>query len=172
MDDAEQGVLGTPASRFQPVNREFWDDTEIVGLARGARGSQDPWRVNNTFDDGYALALDLTDVLFTDQVHRSIVRKALRSLSAAYKEAAAAGRRFACGYADALPYIKSERNELEADYQSARRNGDSSTLRHTRDEFDEVITRLENGERVRSCGCCSAKAPTHDHRRAGTTSAG
>ena len=148
MADADAGILGTPASRFQPVNREFWDDTEIVDLARGARGSQDPWRINDTFDDGYSLALDLTDVLFTDQAHRSIVRKALRSMSAAHKEATAAGRSFTCGYGDALSYIRSERQELEADYQSARKSGDTSTLRNARDEFDEVITRLENGERV------------------------
>ena len=109
MADADAGILGTPASRFQPVNREFWDDTEIVDLARGARGSQDPWRINDTFDDGYSLALDLTDVLFTDQAHRSIVRKALRSMSAAHKEATAAGRSFTCGYGDALSYIRSER---------------------------------------------------------------
>ena len=148
MADADAGILGTPASRFQPVNREFWDDTEIVDLAHGARGSQDPWRINETFDEGYALALDLTDVLFTDQAHRSIVRKALRSMSAAYKEATAAGRTFVCGYGDALSYIRSERDELEADYISARKTGDTSALRHARDEFDEVITRLENGERV------------------------
>jgi hypothetical protein len=148
MDDADSGILGTPASRFQPVNREFWDDTEIVDLARGARGSQDPWRINDTFDDGYSLALDLTDVLFTDPTHRSIVRKALRSMSAAHKEATADGHAFTCGYGDALTYIRIERDELEADYQSARKTGDTSTLRHARDEFDEVITRLENGERV------------------------
>jgi hypothetical protein len=147
--DADAGILGTPASRFQPVNREFWDDTEIVDLARGARGSQDPWRINDTFDDGYSLALDLTDVLFTDQAHRSIVRKALRSMSAAHKEATATGHTFACGYGDVLSYISSEREELETDYQNARKTGsDTSALRHTIDEFDEVITRLENGERV------------------------
>ena len=79
-----------------------------------------------------------------------------------------AGRSFVCGYGDALSYIRSEREELEADYQSARTKGDTSTLRHARDEFDEVITRLENGERVpflrllpRSCRTCSpvARAP-------------
>ena len=173
MTDADQGILGTPASRFQPVNREFWDDTEIIDLARGARGSQDPWRINDTFDDGYSLALDLTDVLFTDQAHRSIVRKALRSLSAAHKEATAAGRNFVCGYGDVLSHIRSEREELEADYQSARRAGDTSTLRHARDEFDEVITRLENGERMPFLRLLLGKGTDHAvHRTPAHTSAG
>ena len=169
MADADAGILGTPASRFQPVNREFWDDTEIVDLARGARGSQDPWRINDTFDDGYSLALDLTDVLFTDQAHRSIVRKALRSMSAAHKEATAAGRTFACGYGDVLSYIRSEREELETDYQNARKTGsDTSALRHaigTSSTRSSPAWRTGNG--CRSCGCCWARAPTSDPRTAG-----
>ena len=161
MVDADAGILGTPASRFQPVNREFWDDTEIVDLARGARGSQDPWRINDTFDDGYNLALDLTDVLFTDQAHRSIVRKALRSMSAAHKEATAAGHTFACGYGDALSYIRAERDELEADYQNAREDRVTPApcgTPATSSTRSSPAWRTANG--CRSCGCCWARAPT------------
>ena len=88
-------------------------------------------------------------------------------MSAAHKEATAAGRSFACGYGDALSYIRSEREELEADYQSARKTGDTSTLRHARDEFDEVITRLENGERVPFLRLLLGKGtdPQSTHRR-------
>ena len=147
--DADAGILGTPASRFQPVNRPFWDDTEIVDLARGARGSQDPWRITATFDDGYALALDLTDVLFTDAAHRSIVRKALRSMAAEHKEATAAGRGYRCGYGDVAGHVTAERTELAADHRAAREKGsDTSSLRQSLEHYDEVITRLEGGERV------------------------
>jgi hypothetical protein len=147
--DADAGILGTPASRFQPVNRQFWDDTEIVDLARGARGSQDPWRITDTFDDGYALALDLTDVLFTDAAHRSIVRKALRALAAEHKQAASAGRGYRCGYGDVADPVAVERGELAADYRAAREKGsDTSAVRRSLEQHDEVITRLEGGERV------------------------
>ena len=146
MDDADAGVLGTPASRFQPINRQFWDETEIVDLARGARGSQDPWRITRTFHDGYNLALDLTDVVFTEDAHRRIVRKGLRLMFAAYKQATADGQPFVCGYGDVLTYIQTERDELETDYLNTRKAGaDTSSLRQARDEFDEVITRFENG---------------------------
>lgn len=147
--DADAGILGTSASRFQPVNRQFWDDTEIVDLARGARGSQDPWRITLTFDDGYALALDLTDVLFTDAAHRSIVRKALRTMAAEHKEATTAGRGYRCGYGDVAGHVTAERDELAADHRAAREKGsDTSTLRQSLEHYDEVITRLEGGERV------------------------
>lgn len=147
MLDADAGVLGTPASRFQPVNRPFWDDTAVVDLARGARGSQDPWRITRTFTDGYNLALSLTDVLWTDDAHRRIVRKGLRLMLAAHKSATAGGEPFPCGFGDVLSYIRLEREELETDYRNARQSGgDTSTLRQSRDEFDEVCTRLENGE--------------------------
>jgi len=146
MADADAGILGTPASRFQPVNRRFWDDTDIIDLARGARGSQDPWRITGTFHDGYHLALNITDVLFTEDAHRRIVRKGLRLMQAAYKEAAAAGEQFTCGYGDVAGYIATERQELDDDYLATRRAGHgTSDLRHARDEYEEVCTRLENG---------------------------
>ena len=146
MTDFDAGILGTPGSRFQPVHRQLWDETEIVDLARGARGSQDPWRINDTFDDGYSLALDLTDVIFTEDAHRRIVRKGLRLMFAAHKEAAADNRAFPCGYADVLTYIQAERDELETDYTNTRQTGSGTTaLRQRRDEFDEVITRFDNG---------------------------
>lgn len=170
--DADAGLLGTPASRFQPVNRAFWDDTEIVDLARGARGSQDPWRITATFDDGYALALDLTDVLFTDAAHRSIVRKALRSMAAEHKEATAAGRGYRCGYGDVAGHVTAERTELAADHRAARERGsDTSALRQALEHHDEVSTRLEGGERVPFLRLLLAKgsdpppATTAGHRR-------
>ena len=74
MDAADAGALGVPGSPFQPMNDRFWRETEIVDLARGARGSQDPWRITRTFNDGYNPALNITDVVFTEDIHRRIVR--------------------------------------------------------------------------------------------------
>ena len=56
---------------------------------------------------------------------------------------------FACGYGDALPYIRVRTaKNWKRTTRAPAASGDTSTLRHARDEFDEVITRLENGERV------------------------
>lgn len=54
--DAEAGLLGTPQSRFQPVNREFWDETEVVDLLKGQAGVLDPWVVARDVPSGRLLA--------------------------------------------------------------------------------------------------------------------
>ena len=160
MADADAGILGTPASRFQPVNREFWDDTEIVDLARGARGSQDPWRINDTFDDGYSLALDLTDVLFTDQAHRSIVRKALRSMSAAYKEATAAGRRSPAGTEMRCPTSDPNAKSWRRTTRAPARRGTPAPCGMPGTNSTRSSPAWKTGSGCRSCGCCWARAPT------------
>ena len=149
MDEADAGTLGTPGSRFQPVLRRFWDDTVIVDLARGPRGSRDPWLITRTFSEGYDLALQLTDVLFTDPHHQRIVKKGLRGLHRDHKAAEQAGRPFPVGYGDVVDYVRTERAELEADLDTARANGQSAIAgRAELDTIDEVCTRLENGEEV------------------------
>ena len=169
---ADAGTLGTPACKFQPVNRQFWDDTEIVDLARGARGSQDPWRIDENFDDAYSLALDLTDILFTDSGHRSIVRKALRTMTTAHKAATAAGREYHCGFGDVVTHVITERDEMAADYANARKTGaDTSGLRQSLEDHDEIITRLDGGERVPFLRLLLGKGTdprpqvTHQHKR-------
>ncbi|MFJ8944115.1 ATP-binding protein [Streptomyces sp. NPDC102395] len=54
--DAESGVLGTPASRFQPVNPEFWAETEVVDLLKGQAGVLDPWVIARDVPAGRLLA--------------------------------------------------------------------------------------------------------------------
>ena len=147
MDEADEGTLGTPGSRFQPINRQFWDDTEIFDLARGARGIRDPWRITRTFTEGYNLALDLIDALFFDDAHRRIVKKGLRALLNARKAALARGEEFMVGFGDVVDYIAAERDELATDLAAARKsNVDTSQIRASLDVVDEVCTRLENGE--------------------------
>ncbi|MFE9257594.1 ATP-binding protein [Streptomyces sp. NPDC006879] len=54
--DAETGVLGTAHSRFQPVNPEFWAETEVVDLLKGRAGVLDPWVVARDVPSGRLLA--------------------------------------------------------------------------------------------------------------------
>lgn len=55
-DEADRGLLGTPGSRFQPVNRPFWDDTDVIDLQRAHEGAVDPWVVARTVAEGDLLA--------------------------------------------------------------------------------------------------------------------
>ncbi|WP_347956150.1 ATP-binding protein [Gordonia aichiensis] len=65
-EDARRGVLGTPHSRFQPINRDFWADTKIVSLTYGDNGSMDPWLLTGDFEDGMQLARRQVEHLFAD----------------------------------------------------------------------------------------------------------
>lgn len=147
MNEADEGTLGTPGSGFQPVNPQFWEDTEIFDLARGARGIRDPWRITKTFTEGYNLALDLIDALFFDDAHRRIVKKGLRALLNARKATLARGEDFPVGFGDVVDHIRTEREELATDLAAAKNNNvDTSRIRESLDVVDEVCTRLENGE--------------------------
>ena len=147
MAEADAGTLGTPGSRFQPVNQQLWDETAIHDLARGPRGSQDPWRITETFEAGYSLAETLIDVLFATDAHRAIARRALRALYRDHQAAAAAGRPFRCGLADLTGYIEHDLTQLRSDMDTARdRGGDISRARELIDLQEEVLARFVTGE--------------------------
>lgn len=149
MEEADAGTLGAAGSRFQPVQKQFWDETVIIDLARGPRGSRCPWLITKTFAEGYDLALQLTDILFTNPDHQRIVKKGLRGLHNAHKDAEQAGRPFVAGFGDVVDYIRAERAEVQADLTAARSTGQNgSSARAELDLIDEVCTRLENGEEV------------------------
>lgn len=148
MREADEGVLGTPGSRFRPIDQQFWDDTEIIDLARGARGIRDPWLVTETFAEGYNLALSLVDMLFSEQAHKQIVKRGLRRLHDAHETATAAGVTMSVGFGDVVTYVEEELAVIDEDLAKVRRKGSDSTsaLRAERDTIDEVVTRLRNGE--------------------------
>lgn len=54
--DAETGILGTGKSSFQPVNPEFWAETEVVDLLKGQAGVLDPWVIARDVPSGRLLA--------------------------------------------------------------------------------------------------------------------
>ncbi len=148
MDEADEGLLGTPQSQFQPIDQEYWDNSEIIDLARGARGARDPWVITKTFNEGYNLALTLVDMLFAETTHKQIVKKGLRRLHDAHKTAAAAGQVMSVGFGDVVAYIEDELAVIVEDLEKVKRRGSESTsaLRAEREDLEEVITRLHNGE--------------------------
>jgi len=82
--DAEAGILGTEESQFQPVNPEFWAETTIVSLARGAAGQLDAWSLTDSYAEADELARGQVEVLFTDKDDRTIVEQALAAMKEAY----------------------------------------------------------------------------------------
>lgn len=65
-EEANRGTLGTPDSQFQPINRDYWDNTRIVSLTFGASGSMDPWILTGDYESGEQLARRQIEHLFAD----------------------------------------------------------------------------------------------------------
>ncbi|MFE6779046.1 ATP-binding protein [Streptomyces sp. NPDC057702] len=70
--DADAGILGTPQSRFQPVNKEFWDDTEVVDLLKGQAGVLDPWVIARDVPAGRLLAESMLRGFLGDEDYQRV----------------------------------------------------------------------------------------------------
>lgn len=142
MDELSAGTLGTPGSAFQPIHRQFWDDTDIIDLATGARGLMDPWHLAETFEDGYRLAQQVIDVIFGEPGHRTVAKSALRELREQHRQDP--DRRY--GLADILEPLRHLKDETAQDLSNAKAaNQPFSGLRAELAAVDEVIERLEQG---------------------------
>lgn len=54
--EAAEGTIGTAASRFQPVNPEFWAETRIIDLLKSHDGVLDPWAITPDVHAGRLVA--------------------------------------------------------------------------------------------------------------------
>ncbi|MGX2993625.1 ATP-binding protein [Streptomyces sp. JNUCC 64] len=70
--DAERGALGTPESRFRPVNPEFWAETEVVDLLKGQAGVLDPWVVARDVPSGRLLAESMLRGFLGDEDYQRV----------------------------------------------------------------------------------------------------
>lgn len=66
-DDFRSGIVGTPQSRFQPVDREYWDDSLIIDITRAVAGSLDPFVLERNIDDARMLASKVLEQMFSPQ---------------------------------------------------------------------------------------------------------
>lgn len=67
-DEATRGTLGTPGSRFQPVNPEFWAETEVIDIIASQPGVLDPWQVEESLDAGALLADEMLTMFLGQKV--------------------------------------------------------------------------------------------------------
>lgn len=67
-DEAARGTLGTPGSRFQPVNAEFWADTEVIDIVASLPGVLDPWQVEDSIEAGALLADEMLTMFLGQKV--------------------------------------------------------------------------------------------------------
>ncbi|MBM4569185.1 hypothetical protein GS489_01360 [Rhodococcus hoagii] len=123
--DASRGVLGTPDSRFQPVNQEFWDQTDIIDLFGGPHGMLGAWALTDTYEDGEALARAQLELLVPDREDRDKLEPGFQKLKETYRKAAAAGETFqpslselAATLGEEIELYKSAADESNDDWSS------------------------------------------------------
>lgn len=83
--ETESGILGTPQSKFEPINAAFWHDTTIVSLARGVAGQMDAWSLCKSYADADDLARGQIEVLFKDDKDRAVAELGLVAMKEAYE---------------------------------------------------------------------------------------
>lgn len=92
--DARAGTLGTPESKFQPINREFWDETDIVDLFGGPRGMLCAWALTDTYEDGEALARAQLELLIPDRADRDRLEQGFYAMKEHYRSAESSGESY------------------------------------------------------------------------------
>ena len=78
--EAERNLLGTPGSKFTPINPEFWADTLIVNVAKAQPGVMDPWQVEPDPSAAHALALAMFEMFLDEKqwdAYRDIIQSQL-----------------------------------------------------------------------------------------------
>lgn|GEM_PF-5365803 len=90
--EADAGILGTPQSRFEPVNKEFWDESQVINVTQSRGGVLQPWRVEKDDASAQMLAMDLLQMFLGPDwdLFRPYVQDAMASMLA---EASASGVR-------------------------------------------------------------------------------
>ncbi|MBH5336135.1 ATP-binding protein [Streptomyces pactum] len=130
--DADAGILGTPQSRFQPVNRAFWDDTEVVDLLKGQSGVLDPWVIARDVPSGRLLAESMLRGFLGDEDYQRVrlpVIEAMATVVGRYNSAVrqAVEEGFSGRPADAKvprPTLWQVVDEVERAYEHAVQEGD------------------------------------------------
>ena len=92
---AADGTLGTLGSPFQPVNRAYWDDTDIIDVLKSKDGVFDAWQISPDVASGEALAQTMLEMFVGEkdwELCRNPVNKALRAVVRDYEERCALAR--------------------------------------------------------------------------------
>lgn len=108
--------LGGPDSEFTVINRDFWEETELIDMWRGRAGMFDPFLLCEDVRRGAALAREIIQQLIVDPNERKIVDRALQQLQSDYERAVADGVTFPIGMRRIAEYIGQEIENLHTDF--------------------------------------------------------
>ncbi len=148
--EVNAGLVGTEKSRFQPINRRFWDDTRIVSLTNGNNGSLGPWLLTGDYESGETLARRQVAHLFSDcksdDPRLDIIDQAFGALREDYLAAAAVDAN--CPLPSLGDLVAKVGDQLEF-FEEILRKGDGQEIQaHAgSDRVRAVQTRLDRARR-------------------------
>lgn len=90
LDEVRRGRAGTPESRFQPINRDFWRETSLVDVTHGREGMLEPFATCDDFDTAATRVETVLNLFLGQQKWDDHVelwtRRALRELRETYTD--------------------------------------------------------------------------------------
>ncbi|MFL0579522.1 ATP-binding protein [Dietzia sp. 179-F 9C3 NHS] len=114
--------LGGPDSAFTVINRDFWEQTDLIDLWRGRAGMLDPFLLCDDVRRGASLAREIIQQLIADPKERKIIDRALQTMQSDYdrvtSEETDTGepKPFAMGLRLVAGYIGQEIENLNTDF--------------------------------------------------------
>lgn len=113
--------LGGPNSRYEVINRDFWEQTDLIDLWRGKPGMLDPFALCDDVRRGAALAREVFQQLLADPEELKMVDRALQQLIREQERAAADGVEFPLGLRMVAKYIGDEVEEIQRNFLTGER---------------------------------------------------
>lgn len=162
VEEARNGVLGTEKSQFKPTNQRFWDDTEIIDIARSADGVFDPWRITGHIAEGEMLAETMLEMFVGPKDWgdcRVEIKRAMRELRNDYDNRRSAAIKAGAPAEDvALPTLLGLVEIITA--RSEEVKADSTADRSTKDKAEIAATIVESLVRLPYARLAFAENPT------------
>lgn len=84
-DELAAGILGDPEkhSKFEPVNKEFWDETQIIDIINAREGALEPFYLTDDIEAGFLLAKTIMEMVLTPQQQEAMSLPIGRAIDAA-----------------------------------------------------------------------------------------
>ncbi|MDN5756941.1 MAG: ATP-binding protein [Tomitella sp.] len=147
-EEQQKGVLGTAESAFEPINREFWDETDIIDLLRGPRGMLGAWEITDSYEEGEALAWAQLELLLPNERDRNTLIDGMYDMRGRYEEALAKKESYTPSLSELRLYLRGELEEY-GEAGDKEKNSDVASRIQAREKLTSLRAleqRLANAE--------------------------
>ena len=85
-EEFRAGTLGTPGSKFQPTDPEYWNDSLITDITQAKDGSLDPFVIEDDVDQARLLASEILDQMLGEKAWNEFETDVTDALDAVVQE--------------------------------------------------------------------------------------